>query len=76
MSDVVVDESTARAAERYLRSLPDDWRAPQIAPDGDGGVYVAWDDELVIVGLGEGEIYCVYRAGTPESRHYEGIPFS
>ena len=72
---VLVTEDTARRSETYLLSLPGDWAAPQIGPDGEGGINLAWDDESVILGIADGELYCVHHAGTPQSRHYADIPY-
>ncbi len=73
-----VSVETSRHARRFLEALPFDRQLPKIAPDGDGGLYMAWerkDEPTVVVGVTEDVLYAVVGPGTPESRHVPEVKF-
>ncbi len=63
---------SSRTAQGFLEVLPTDRELPRVAPDGDGGLYMAWENPgqpTVVVGIVDNEVYGVVAPGTPESRH-------
>jgi hypothetical protein len=63
---------SSRTAQRFLDVLPPDRELPRVAPDGDGGLYMAWekpDQPTVVVGIVDNAVYGVVAPGTPQSRH-------
>ncbi len=74
----LVTTETARTARSLLKILPSDRELPRIAPDGEGGLYMAWEElgeQTVIVGISEDELYAVVGPGTPKSRHVQETKF-
>jgi hypothetical protein len=68
----LVRPETSRTAQRFLEVLPPDRELPRVAPDGDGGLYMAWGkpgQPTVVVGIVDNAVYGVVAPGTPQSRH-------
>ena len=68
----LVRPETSRTAQRFLEVLPPDRELPRVAPDGDGGLYMAWEklgQTTVVVGIVDNAVYGVVAQGTPKSRH-------
>ena len=69
---------TSRNAQRFLDLLPSDRKLPKVAPDGDGGLYMAWEkhgEPTVVVGVGDDRLFAVVNPGTPESLHISETAF-
>jgi hypothetical protein len=63
---------TSRNAQLFLDLLPTDRELPKVAPDGDGGLYMAWERPgrpTVIVGVTGDRLFAVVNPGTAKSRH-------
>ena len=68
----LVRPETSRTAQRFLEVLPTHRELPRVAPDGDGGLYMAWEkpgQTTVVVGIVDNAVYGVVAPGTPKSRH-------
>lgn len=67
-----LNEEAALVAKRFLELLPPDRELPKIAPDGDGGLMMAWEGdprETVVIGVFGKFLYAVVAPGTQESLH-------
>ncbi len=75
---VLVSDETARAAQSFLDALPADRELPKVAPDGEGGLYMAWErigEATVVIGVIGLLLYAVVGPGTPRSRHIPETAF-
>lgn len=74
---VLITAETGRTARRLLEILPTDC-GPKIAPDGEGGLFMAWEKpggRTVVIGVSGDELYAVVGPGTAESRHIQETKF-
>jgi hypothetical protein len=73
-----VTRDSQRAAMSFVGALPVDKQLPRVAPDGDGGVLMAWDDlndGSTVITVSEGMIYPVARAGTANVEYLNDMHF-
>jgi hypothetical protein len=74
--EVTCDAASAEAASAFLRALPAEYPLPKIAPDGEGGVILAWESaqrELVMCVCG----WALYPIINPSSKpeHLSSLNF-
>lgn len=74
--EIKCDAASAEAASAFLRALPAECRLPKIAPDGEGGVILAWETaqrELVMSVCGWTLYPVINLSSKPE--HLSGLNF-
>lgn len=73
-----IARTTMHAAQCFIEALPRDRRLPTLAPDGDGGVVLAWEvprDGRTLITLSDWIAYAVARAGTRYAEYLDDMPF-
>jgi hypothetical protein len=73
----VVDGDTAKAAVRLLAQIPSPWKLPRLAPNGDGGLIMIWEQEVsqAIVVVAEWNLHLVVNPGTEVAVYVDDEPF-
>lgn len=69
---------TAKAAVRFFHALGTQRALPKIAPDGEDSLMAVWDaaDGALAVVLENDRLHVVEKAGTPQARYFDDLPFS
>jgi hypothetical protein len=74
---LVVNETSAVSAEKFLKCLPGDARLPKVAPDGEGDVMFVWDDahNACVVTVEQRTLHVVSKPGTPDVKQIDAQKF-
>ncbi|RQR29098.1 hypothetical protein DIE23_22930 [Burkholderia sp. Bp9143] len=72
----ISDESAAAARALFEMLLPTH-EVPKVAPDGEGGLIVVWDDpgSSTVLVIDNWKLHLVVNATTPEARYFDDVPF-
>jgi hypothetical protein len=73
-----VSSASHEAAKTFLDALPRTTPLPKVAPDGDGGLLLAWTLESgtrTLVTIDGWTIHCVSRAGTEMAEYSDDLAF-
>ena len=73
-----VSSVSHEAAIAFVDALPRTAPLPKVAPDGDGGLFLAWTLESgarTLVTIDGWTIHCVSRAGTEKAKYYDDLAF-
>lgn len=74
---VPVDRVSAETAFAFIRELPVDRAFPKVAPDGEGGIVLVWNqpDNRVLITVDEAKLLLVRDPGGPGSYHFSPLRF-
>jgi hypothetical protein len=78
-ADKEITRSTMYAAETFIEALPRNKDLPQVAPDGEGGLTLAWTVHghgRTVIALADWMLYPVARAGTNQALYLNDAAFS
>lgn len=74
----LLSQDAMYAAEGFLEALPRHKQLPRVAPDGEGGLLMAWDvpgEGRTLITVGDWVLYAVARAGTAQAHYFDDTPF-
>ncbi|MCM3563716.1 hypothetical protein [Hydrogenophaga intermedia] len=66
-----------RAAQGFINALPRGRTLPKLAPDGEGGVVLAWEVPnrgRTLITIADWEAYAVSDAGTKQAQYFDDMP--
>jgi len=74
---VPVDSLSVETAFAFIRQLPADRAFPKIAPDGEGGVMLVWQNQgsEALVTIDRTMLFLVERPGEADSYHFAPLRF-
>ena len=75
---VKISADTAWAAVAFLQTLPGNAALPKIAPDGEGGLTMVWEQgrgESLLLVIDGWRIHLVLAAATPNAEYLDELPF-
>lgn len=72
-----ISHATRSFAEKFLYLLPMGKRLPKIAPDGEGGLIMAWEGqgEPILATVDGPRLHAVIAAGTQDAKYFDDLPF-
>lgn len=73
-----ISAATFDSIRLFLDALPRSAPLPKVAPDGEGGLLLAWtlgDGHRTLVTVDDGSLHAVTKAGTAESEYFNNIVF-
>lgn len=74
----MISMSTLQAAELFVQAFPRGKQLPIVAPDGDGGVLMAWavpGQGRTLVTVADSMLFVVSRAGAPDAEYLPDLTF-
>lgn len=72
-----ITRTSMHAAEAFIEALPRVKKLPKVAPDGEGGVLMAWERRQgrTLVTVADWMLYVVAKAGTPWAFYLDDMTF-
>jgi hypothetical protein len=71
-----IDGVSAETALAFIHKLPPDRAFPKIAPDGEGGIMLVWDQVTkALITIDRGILLLVTNPGQPNSHHFRPLRF-
>ncbi|CAN7779864.1 hypothetical protein LJR084_008129 [Variovorax sp. LjRoot84] len=72
-----ISRTSRLAAKLLIDALPRDTTLPKLAPDGEGGIILAWATEQrkMFVTVDDARLHCVDNAGSPDAVYFDDLAF-